>query len=274
MNDGKGLAPPPGPRLGSPLGRLVDAAHELYFGFSPLARRFRYALLAFDLATVAYVIATTVGGTAVSFQMVDVMIGCVLTLDLVARTVGMRAAFLPLKRVAFWLDVVVIVALFGSALVPDLDFARILRVLRILRAYRLGLELRRASRWFRRNEDTLESGLNLFVFVFIVASITFITENGSNAQVKTFLDALYFTIATLTTTGFGDITPDGTDGRLLSIATMTIGVGLFLRLLQTVFRPLKVSYDCPRCGLSRHDVDAVHCKACGEFINIPNEGAV
>ena len=59
---------------------------------------------------------------------------------------------------------------------------------------------------------------------------------------------------------------------LISVAIMIFGVALFLRLIQTIFRPQKVHHRCPDCGLSRHDPDAVHCKHCGRTINIPTEG--
>lgn len=52
---------------------------------------------------------------------------------------------------------------------------------------------------------------------------------------------------------------------------MLVGVSLFIRLMQLLVRPHKVNYPCPSCGLSRHDPDAVHCKACGQILNIPNE---
>ncbi|GAD59200.1 potassium voltage-gated channel subfamily KQT [Brevundimonas abyssalis TAR-001] len=86
------------------------------------------------------------------------------------------------------------------------------------------------------------------------------------------MDALYFTITSLTTTGYGDIILPGTWGRLLSIAVMLGGVGLFFRLIQSLNVPHKVYFPCPTCGLQRHDPDAVHCKACGETICIPDEG--
>ena len=47
---------------------------------------------------------------------------------------------------------------------------------------------------------------------------------------------------------------------------------VFLRLAQALFRPMKVRYACPACGLERHEPDAVHCKACGQLLNIPDEG--
>ena len=101
-----------------------------------------------------------------------------------------------------------------------------------------------------------------------------ISENTTNPQIQTYVDALYFTITTLTTTGFGDITLQGPGGRVLAIIIMVVGVGLFLRLLQAVFRPNKVRFDCPDCGLLVHESDAVHCKHCGRVLHIETEGAV
>ena len=86
------------------------------------------------------------------------------------------------------------------------------------------------------------------------------------------ITAVYFVVTMATTTGFGDITLPGTLGKLTSVVTMIVGVSLFVRLAQAVVRPHKVTFPCPRCGLQRHDTDAVHCKACGEVLNIPDEG--
>jgi voltage-gated potassium channel len=56
------------------------------------------------------------------------------------------------------------------------------------------------------------------------------------------------------------------------MAIMIVGISLFFRLAQAVFRPGgKVRHPCPACGLQRHDPDAVHCKACGLLLNIPND---
>jgi voltage-gated potassium channel len=55
---------------------------------------------------------------------------------------------------------------------------------------------------------------------------------------------------------------------------MIFGVTLFLRLLRSLLQPHKVRFSCPACGLQRHEADAVHCKACGRVLNIPDEGSV
>ena len=42
-------------------------------------------------------------------------------------------------------------------------------------------------------------------------------------------------------------------------------------LARAVLRPRKVRFQCPDCGLMTHDPDAVHCKACGRLLKIPNK---
>ena len=106
-----------------------------------------------------------------------------------------------------------------------------------------------------------------------MTALVYVFQVRNNPLIDTYADALYFTVTALTTTGFGDITLTGTTGRMLSVAIMLVGVALFLRLVQTIFRPAKVRYTCPDCGLSRHDPDAIHCKHCGRTIKISTEGA-
>ena len=87
------------------------------------------------------------------------------------------------------------------------------------------------------------------------------------------MDALYYTVTSVTTTGYGDITLPGVWGKVVAIVVMIVGISLFVRLAQSIFKPTKVYFPCPQCGLNRHDPDAVHCKACGHILNIPDSGA-
>ena len=63
-----------------------------------------------------------------------------------------------------------------------------------------------------------------------------------NEKITNYVDALYFTVTTLSTTGFGDITLVGNSGKLLSVAIMIFGISLFLRLVQVVLRPPKAHF--------------------------------
>ena len=94
------------------------------------------------------------------------------------------------------------------------------------------------------------SVVNLFVFLLIMTALVHATQLGRNPVINNYADALYFTVTTLTTTGFGDITLQGTSGRLLAVLIMIFGVSLFIRLVQTLFRPQKVHYSC-RSAASR-----------------------
>ncbi len=108
--------------------------------------------------------------------------------------------------------------------------------------------------------------------LFVLTGFVYIAFAGAGSGIENWVDALYFTVAAVTTTGFGDVTLPGTPGKLTSIVAMIVGISLFVRLAQALFRPYKVSFRCPRCALMRHEPDAVHCKACGHLLAIPDEG--
>jgi voltage-gated potassium channel len=251
-----------------------DRLRGLYFGSSESARKFRYGLVAFDVVTLAIFILASAARDQWWLIPLDIVLGSLLGLELVARIyaeTNRRAAIFSFTTLA---DVVVIGSLFLAAFIDNLGFLRVVRSLRLLRSFQLLRDLRSVSPWFRRHEDILQRGLNLGVFIFVITSIVYVTQNDINPNISNYVDALYFTITTLTTTGFGDITLIGPGGRILAVIIMVVGVGLFLRLLQAVFRPYKVRHECPSCALQLHDIDAVHCKHCGRVLFIPDEGAV
>ncbi|MDQ0317105.1 potassium channel family protein [Amorphus orientalis] len=255
-----------------PLDRLRENLRELYYGNTPRARRVRMALLVLDVVLIIYFLATATFELSPVWHAVDYVIGAALVLDYLARMLIANRPWRFMLSFTAIMDLIVIVSLFASAFIDNLGFLRVVRMLRLLRSYHVVNDMRRYSKWFIRNEEVIQSALNLTVFVFLVTAVVFVLEDGRNPQINNYFDALYFTVATLTTTGFGDITLTDTAGRVLAVLIMVFGVGLFLRLVQTIFRPAKVSYPCPECGLSRHDPDAVHCKHCGETLNIPTEG--
>lgn len=245
---------------------------ELYLGRSRKAAIFQYWLLAFDVVTISFFVLASFVDVPVWFLVVDIAIAIVLTVDLAARFWIANSKPRFVFQLITLADVVVIATLLLPALLENFAFLRVLRALRILRSYHVLRDLRRRYAFFKNNEDIIQSVVNLAVFIFIVTALVFVFQVRVNPSIENYVDALYFTVATLTTTGFGDITLQGETGRLLAIAIMVFGVALFLRLVQTIFRPQKVRYDCPDCGLNRHDPDAVHCKHCGRVLHIETEG--
>lgn len=244
----------------------------LYEGAGPTGDRFRYALLAFDILTVAWLIAVTFFQRDQTHIWIDMAIGSVFLADVIARLSISRR---PLKDLAsFWgiADVLVILSLLFPIWGEGLAFLRVLRLYRVFHSPQTLDQLRADIPGFRRNETAFRAALNLLIFVFAMTSLVYQTQAPVNDKIANYVDALYFTVTTLSTTGFGDITLVGTSGKLLSVAIMIFGISLFLRLVQVVLRPTKAIFPCPTCGLRRHDHDAVHCKACGTVLNIPDDG--
>ena len=258
--------------LATATGRFRAGLRRLFYGHRPAAVAFQAALLTLDIAAIAYFLATTFIADAPWIRVVDLALGTLLALEFLGRMLAHRHPMRFLDNGAALLDLVVIASLFLSALLGNLAFLRVLRTLRLLRSYNVLGQLKKLSPAVRRQEELISAALDLAVFMLMVASIVYVTQRGANEGITNFVDALYFTVTTLSTTGFGDITLEGTPGRFLSMAIMLVGISLFFRLAQAVFRPGgKVRHPCPRCGLRRHDPDAVHCKACGLVLNIPND---
>ena len=251
---------------------LRHRLRELYFGSGAEAARFQYSLLALDLSTILFFLVVSFVQEAPWVIAADLAIAAYLAVDFVIRVWIARRPWRHLAQPATIADLIVIVSLLLPALIENLAFLRILRALRLVRSYHVLGILRRQSPWVRANEELLVSLLNFVVFIFFVTAVVYVSQHSINPEIENYTDALYFTVTTLTTTGFGDITLVGDHGRLLAVLIMVFGVSLFIRLAQTIFRPAKVRFRCPECGLLRHDPDAVHCKHCGHVLNIPNEG--
>ena len=78
----------------------------------------------------------------------------------------------------------------------------------------------------RHREEVIIAALDLAVFMLVVSSIGYVTQHSMNPEIGDFLDALYFTVTTLSTTGFGDITSQqlGTlcDEHVLRLARLSV----------------------------------------------------
>jgi voltage-gated potassium channel len=251
---------------------IREKLRRLYFGRSLESHRFRYGLLIFDVLVILFIVATSFAERTRWIEGLDIAVGFLILAEFSARLWVSDRPLREFGHPATWADIVAIVSFLAPLTGEGLGFLRILRTLRLLHTYQLVARLRADSTFFRRNEETIVAVVNLAVFLFITTGVVYETQHWRNPEIANYVDALYFTVTALTTTGFGDIVLEGSTGRLIAVAIMIFGVTLFLRLARAFLRPHKVRFLCPTCGLQRHDIDAVHCKACGETLNIPDEG--
>jgi voltage-gated potassium channel len=261
-------------RCHSGMRQFLATLNELYEGDTVRGHRFRYGLFIFDLSTVLFIIVTSFLPLTRAVEIMDVVLGLVIVADLLARLAISRRRIKDILHPSMLADMVAVVSFLAPIAGEGGGFLRIVRTLRLLHTYHFLERLRKDSPFFRTNEEVIIAVANLLVFIFVMTGLVFETQRWSNPAIGNYADALYFTVTALTTTGFGDITLPGVTGRMISVVIMIFGVTLFLRLAQVLFRPNKVRFPCPTCGLQRHEYDAVHCKACGTTLNIPDEGAI
>ncbi|MBD2743116.1 ion transporter [Coleofasciculus sp. FACHB-1120] len=154
--------------------------------------------------------------------------------------------------------------------VVDISFIRVFRWFRILRFLRF-IEGKRLF-GLTINEDGEISArilFTLFAIIFVYSGLIYQVEHPVNPKVfATFLDAVYFSIVTMTTVGFGDVTPISQGGRFMTVLMILTGIALIPWQLGDLIKRLvktanQVETLCPTCSLSSHDTDARFCKICG-----------
>lgn len=254
--------------------KLHIQINKLYNGSGKNSNIFRVVLIIIDILSILYFVVASFYHHTDDFHSLEVGIGIYYLIEFSARLYISKQRLREVLNPFGLADLIVILSLLAPTLTENFAFLRLIRSLRILRSYQLLKTLRKQSRFVRLHEDIIFSIVNLLVFVFVVTALVYVLQVDKNPGISNYFEALYFTVATLTTTGFGDVILVGTSGHLLAVLIMIFGISLFLRLIQTIFRPGKVRFECPSCGLTRHDVDAVHCKHCGKVIHIQTEGSV
>jgi voltage-gated potassium channel len=154
--------------------------------------------------------------------------------------------------------------------VMDIRFIRIFRWFRLLRLIRF-LEFKISIFKFETEDGVILTRilLTLFSIIFVYSGFIYQAEHSVNPTVfRNFFDALYFSIVTMTTVGFGDVTPVSESGRFLTVLMILTGIllipwqvgELVKQLLETTNQ---VQKGCSGCGLLIHDFDANYCKICG-----------
>jgi voltage-gated potassium channel len=242
----------------------------LYTGSGRTPYIFRWMLLAFDVVTIALFLVHPLlswrdnqASSSGLWLWVDLLIATVITLDFAARLYIERNRLRFFLRLPNLADMLVVATLIAPFFVQNLVFLRVLRAIRIVRAFEFIDRGQTVSRWLHVNADVVSKVVNLIVFVFIMTALVFVNQVPVNDRIHSYLDALYFTVTSLTTTGYGDLVLVGVGGRWLSITIMVLGVTLFLQLVRAIAVGDKVSRRCPQCQLSLHERDAAHCKRCG-----------
>jgi voltage-gated potassium channel len=157
----------------------------------------------------------------------------------------------------------------GQALVV----VRALRLLRVFRIFKLGSVLAQGNIIMASiNQSRTKIGVFLYFIVIavtIIGALMYVIEGSTNEGFDSIPTSIYWAIVTLTTVGYGDITPLTNFGKLISALVMILGyaviavpTGIVTASMISLSR--KVSGQaCPHCSKEGHETDARYCKYCG-----------
>lgn len=250
---------------------LRSRLRELYFGHTQSALRFQGLLLVLDIAIVGFFIFSQFIRDPAWFLIVDICIAVFLALDMAAKFHAFGTFRRWIIYPATWADIIVLATLIIPAF-ANFGFLRILRLWGVVQSERFWNVLAQGRFDDTHIEELTKSIVTLATFVFVAAGVTQALFLEQHPKLNNFVDAIYFVVTSLTTTGYGDITIDTALGRIFSVVLMITGISLFFSIAQKVFAPPQKIVACSACGLDRHDPDAQFCKLCGDKLTAPLRG--
>jgi voltage-gated potassium channel len=273
----------PGPDLGRPASGWRRAVYTVIFEADTRAgRAFDIALVWAILTSVAVVmldsVATMSARYGTLFDVLEVTFTLLFSVEYLLRLLCVRRPLRYARSALGIIDLLAIVPTYLALLFPAFQTVINVRVLRLLRIFRI-LKLGAYVAEFRALSTALvASRRKILVFlcfvltiVLVLGSLMYVVEGPEHGFTSVPV-SMYWAITTITTVGFGDITPKTDLGRLIASLIMLIGWGTLavptgivsaeLTARRLGSRPL-ATRTCQACLSKGHDARAKYCSDCG-----------
>lgn len=266
----------------APSTRRRARLHEIIFEANTRAGRlFDLTLIWLILVSVATVMLESIGRIRAQYgdilYALEWLFTILFTVEYLLRLVSVRR---PLRYATSFfgvVDLLAIIPTYLSVFVPGSQYLLVIRILRLLRVFRLlklseyvaeGDTLRLALQASRRKISVFISAVILLVV--IIGALMYVVE-GEEHGFTSIPTSIYWAIVTLTTVGYGDLSPRTPLGQMLASIVMIIGYGIIavptgivtVELAQAARQRKLTRQSCPSCGAEGHDPDARFCKYCG-----------
>ena len=257
--------------------------HEVIFESNTTAgKAFDICLLVSILTSIAVVMFDSISSFHIRYERIFFILEwgftILFTIEYLLRLICIKK---PLRYVFSFLGLVDLLSILPMYLsiflagAQSLLVFRALRLLRIFRIFRLSHFLSEMS--FLR--EAIKSSIKkiaifmlvVIAIVIILGSIMYIVESDESGFTS-IPESIYWAIVTITTVGYGDMTPITPAGKLIASLIMLIGyciiavpTGIITTEIALMSRAEKKGTEsCPGCGKEGHDSNAVFCKYCGE----------
>ena len=260
-----------------------ERLHEIIYESNTVAGKiFDVSLLLLIIASILIVILDSIKSMNQQygelFSMLEWVFTILFTIEYILRLISIRR---PWKYVFSFLGMIDLLAIIPSYLsiffvgAQSLLVFRALRLMRVFRIFKLShfvSEMRFLAVAIKSSMRKISIFMLIVVMlVIILGSIMYLVEGGQNGF-DSIPESIYWAIVTITTVGYGDITPVTTIGKLVASLIMLIGYGIIAVPTGIITTEMALAVKskghsnevCPHCGKEGHDEDAKYCKNCGE----------
>ena len=263
-----------------PQSPLKAKLHEIIFeADTPAGRFFDLGLLATIVLSVVAVMLESVAPIEATYgdylRVFEWLVTIAFTIEYLLRLycVGNPLAY---ARSFFGIvDLLAILPTYLSLILPGAQSLLVIRGLRLLRVFRVlklahfvgEAQMLRAAMRASARKIIVFLGFVLTAVV-IVGSAMYLIE-GEESGFRNIPESIYWCIVTMTTVGYGDITPQTPLGKILASVVMIMGYGIIAVPTGIVTVELGCAIKgvsnqaCPECSCEGHAIDAVYCKYCG-----------
>jgi len=262
--------------------RLRDRWHEIIFeADTPAGKLFDVALFLCIVLSVAAVMLESVGPIADRYgpplRAAEWGFTVLFTIEYALRLYTVRQPMRYATSFYGVVDLLAILPTYLSLLVPgshSLLVIRILRLLRVFRVFKMARYLGEANVLLGALRSSSRKVMvflgTVLTLVVVMGSVMYLIESGDSGF-ESIPASIYWAVVTLTTVGYGDITPETPLGKFVASAIMITGYCIIAvptgivsaEITRATFRPVSTQA-CKKCSREGHDVDATHCKYCGE----------
>ncbi|PKL83199.1 MAG: ion transporter [Ignavibacteriae bacterium HGW-Ignavibacteriae-3] len=263
---------------------LREKIHEIIFeADTPSGKLFDIVLILCILLSVAAVMLDSVKVISTEFGLwlvyAEWFFTILFTFEYFLRLISITRPLSYAKSFFGIVDLLAILPTYISLFYPGGQYLLVIRLLRILRVFRVlklvlyvgeSKVLIQALKASRRK-------ITIFIFtvltiVTVLGSLMYLIEGEQNGFTS-IPKSIYWAIVTLTTVGYGDITPQTVLGQFVSVIIMIMGYGIIAVPTGIVTVEMTQAYKskgairaCLTCSADNHDEDAVHCKYCGKLL--------
>jgi len=271
--------PPPGLRR-----HMFDIIFE---ADTPAGRRFDIALVFAIMLSILVVVLDSVPGLHRDYgdtlNVVEWGFTVLFSVEYLARVACVQRPWRYMTGFYGVIDLLAVLPTYFSLLVPGSSYLLDIRILRLLRVFRIFKLTLYIEEYTRLGEALSASRRKIMVFlsvvlmaILILGTVMYVVEGPKNGYTSIPV-AMYWATVTMTTVGYGDITPHTHLGKAIASFMMLLGWGILAVPTGIVTAELSARHgdrrqgpgrilaarNCPACGSGGHEADARFCKDCG-----------